>query len=280
MPDLHLAWQLDPVLLGSLVTLATLFALSAGPLRGRLAPGRPFPIRSAALFYAALLLIYLLEGSPLHDLAESYSLTAHMIQHLGIAYLAAPLLLWSVPPWMWRSLLLNRAVAPLARGLTRPLVAFAVFSLSFSAWHLPSIYDAALRNSSLHHAEHVGFLLVSLLLWWPLASRLPELPREGHLVRLIYLFLLPVAQIPVFGTITFADRALYDTYAQAVWTLGMDPVEEQALAGAAMKIAGLFAFGIPFGVIFFRWYQHENRPRVRDGTAAVAPESGGAAEVP
>lgn len=267
MPELHLGWQGDPVLLGSLITLATLYALAAGPLRTRLAPREPFPLRSSVLFFATLALLYLLEGSPLHDLADSYSLTAHMVQHLGIAYLAAPLLLAATPAWMLRPWLASPRVLPVARLLTHPLVAFGLFSFAFSAWHVPQIYEGALRNETLHHAEHVAFLATSLLVWWPIMSRVRELPRMGHLLRLVYLFLLPVVQIPVFGAITFADRVLYPTYASAPWTLGMDALAEQALAGAVMKVAGLFAFGIPFAVIFFAWYRDETTPRTRRDAA-------------
>lgn len=269
MPTLYLQWQVDPVLLGSLLTAAVVYGLAAGPLRSRIAPGKPFPTASALGFYATLALVYLLEGSPLHDLAERYSLTAHMSQHLALSYVTAPLLLVSTPGWMLRPLLLQPGIAPVARALTRPLAAFAIFSLAFSLWHMPVIYDGALRNEALHHAEHVLFLGTSLLLWWPLMSRLPELPRPGYLVQLVYLFLLPVAQLPVFGAITFSDRVLYDTYAAAPWTLGLSTLEEQSLAGALMKVVGLFAFGIPFAVIFFRWYREESSAPTPRGAATA-----------
>jgi putative membrane protein len=261
MPTLYLGWQADPVLLGGLITLATLYGLAAGPLRSRLAPGRPFPVRSASVYYGTLVLLYLFEGSPLHDLAERYSLTAHMVQHLGIAYLAAPLLLASVPTWMLRPWLAHPRVLPVSRVLLHPLVAFGAFTFFFSAWHVPAIYEGALRNPSLHHAEHLMFLATALMMWWPLMSRVPELPRLSHLLSVIYLFLLPVFQVPVFGAITFADSVLYPTYAAAPWTLGMDALAEQALAGAVMKVGGLIAFGIPVGVIFLRWYRAESGPR-------------------
>jgi putative membrane protein len=278
MPQLYLGWQTDPVLIGGLITLATLYALAAGPLRSRLAPGTPFPVRSSVAFGLTVVLLYLLEGSPLHDLAERYSLTAHMVQHLGIAYLAAPLLLATVPTWMLRPWLRHPRVLPVARVLLHPLVAFGAFTFFFSAWHVPSIYEGALRNPTLHHTEHGIFLITSLMMWWPLMSRVPELPRLPHLLRLIYLFLLPVFQIPVFGTVTFADQVLYPTYANAPWTLGMDALAEQALAGAVMKVGGLVALGIPFAVIFFRWYQEESgpRPAVPGGEAAAGRRTGAA----
>lgn len=260
----HVGWQLDPVLIGGLFTLFVSYALAVGPLRHRLAPGTPFPSQRAALFMGALVFIYLVEGSPLHDLAERYSLSAHMTQHLFLSYLAAPLLIWGTPTWVWRPLLMNRFMAPVTRVLTGPVVAFAVFTVLFSAWHIPAVYDGALRNTSLHHFEHGVFLFTSLLLWWPLMHPLPELPAPAPLVKLVYLFTLPIAQIPVFGAVTFADHVLYDTYANAGWNLGLSARDDQALGGAIMKVAGLFTFGIPFVVIFFRWYMRENAgPAVR-----------------
>lgn len=258
MPELYLGWQFDPVLIGSLVTLATLYGLAAGPLRRRLAPGVPFPTRSATVFYLTLILLYLLEGSPLHDLAERYSLTMHMVQHLGIAYLASPLLIASTPVWMLRPWMTAPGILPVMKVLTNPVFAFFIFSFAFSAWHVPRIYDGALQNSTLHHAEHVLFMFTALLMWWPLMSRMEELPRLPHLLRLVYLFLLPVVQLPVFGAITFSDKVLYLTYANAPWTLGLDALSEQALAGAIMKVGGLVALGIPFAVIFFRWFREES----------------------
>lgn len=262
----HLAWQLDPVLIGGLFTLFTSYVLAVGPLRQRLAPGAAFPKAKAAWFMSALVFIYLVEGSPLHDLAERYMLSAHMTQHLLLSYLAAPMLILGTPSWILRPLLLNRFMAPVTRTLTSPVVAFAVFSILFSAWHIPIVYDGALRNTSLHHFEHGIFLVASLLLWWPLMHPLPELPRTPALVKLVYLFTLPIAQIPVFGAVTFADRILYDTYANAGWHMGLTARDDQALGGAIMKVAGLFAYGIPFAVIFFRWYMSENaRPGARAG---------------
>lgn len=275
MPQLYLGWQADPVLLGGLATLATLFALAAGPLRSRLAPGTPFPTRSAIAYFTTLAVLYLFEGSPLHDLAERYSLTAHMVQHLGIAYIAAPLLIASVPVWMLRPWMRAPLVRPIVRILTNPIVAIGTFTFFFSAWHVPAIYEGALANASLHHAEHLIFLVTSLMMWWPLMSRVPEFPRLDHMRRLIYLFLLPVFQIPVFGAVTFADQVLYPTYASSPWPLGMDPLAEQALAGAVMKVGGLVSFGIPFALIFFAWYREEMAQSSRRPARTAEARDGG-----
>ena len=252
-----MTWLLDPALIGTLLTAGLLYGLAVGPLRRHLAPGAAFPGRQAALFYGALVLIYLAEGSPLHELAEAYLFSAHMFQHVLLSYLIPPLLIWGTPDWLLRHLLLNRWVKPAAQFFTQPVAAFVTFSLFFSLWHLPPFYEGALQNAGLHHLEHILFLLSSVLLWWPLMSPLKELPPLSYGGQLVYLFVLPIAQVLAFGAITFADSVLYPTYAAAprIW---LDPLADQALGGAVMKVASLFAFGIPFVVIFFRWYQAEN----------------------
>ncbi len=255
---LYVSWQLDPVLIGGLVALVVSYGLLVGPLRKRIAPQEPFPTRHALVFAAGLVLFYLVEGSPLHDLAERYLLVAHMLQHVGVSYLVAPILIAGVPAWMWRSVLLNRPMRPISKVLFHPVVAFAAFTIYFDVWHIPAIYVTLLSNTSLHHLGHLLLLAFSVMLWWPIMSPLKELPKLPYLMRLAYLFLLPVGQLPVFGMITFAGEPLYSTYANMpVRAFGIGVLEDQALGGIAMKVTGLFAFGIPFIVIFFQWYRRE-----------------------
>ncbi len=274
---IRLEWQLDPVLIGSLVALVTAYALVTGPLRSRFAPGEPYPTGKALWFYGGIVLLYLLEGSPLHDLAERYSFTAHMGQHIGLSYLAAPMLIHGTPTWVLRPLLLNRAVRPLARLLTRPLVALIVFNVAFSAWHFPAIYEGALQNATLHHAEHIAFLALALLLWWPLMSPLPELPRPSYLVQLVYIFVIPIAQLPVSALLTFGDSVFYPTYAAAPWNLGLSAIQDQTLGGLVMKVGGFVAMLVPFTIVFFRWYRDDTRgPRSPErDDPALAPVATG-----
>ena len=259
-----LGWQFDPVLLGSLLTLVVGYGLAVGPLRSRLAPGTPFPTRKALIFASAILITYLTEGSPLHDLSERYLLSAHMVQHLLITYFCAPLLIWGTPDWILRPLLLNRYVYPVAKIVTRPVVAAFGFALFLSLWHIPAIYDAGLRNSTLHHTQHVLFLIVSLINWWPLMSTLPELPRLHYGSQIVYLFVTStVLQLPLFAIITFSGEVFYSTYALAPRIVALTAAEDQQLAGVVMKVLAMLIYAVPMIVIFTRWYgeaQPKNRP--------------------
>jgi putative membrane protein len=169
-------------------------------------------------------------------------------------------------------MLLNRAIAPISRFITKPLVALILFNLLFSVWHIPVIYDGALKNTNLHHVEHLIFLGISVLFWWPLMSPLPELPRASGLVQLLYLFATPLLQLPLFGMVTFAGQSLYETYSAApqIW---LSAVNDQAVGGALMKVLSLFGYGIPFIIIFFRWYRQERHSGRRSSWFSQRPKT-------
>lgn len=248
------------------MTLALVYTLAIGPLRDRIAPGEPFPRKHAILFYAGIIAMYLTEGSPLHDLAERYSFFAHMLQHSLISYLVAPLLLLGTPAWLLRWMLTGRAIKPVARWILSPLPAFALFSLGFNLWHLPAIYDPALRIPFVHHTQHIIFLALSIIMWWPLISPLDDLGKPPKLAKLAYIFLLPIAQLPVFATVTFADHAIYPTYLMAPLWLFETHLHDQAAGGALMNVATIVTFTGPFIYIFNQWYREDtgrtmdNRP--------------------
>jgi putative membrane protein len=262
--DLILGWQLNPVLIGSLLTASVLYLLAVGPLRSRLAPGQPFEAWRFLLFFLGIAITYLAEGSPLHDLSERYLFSAHMVQHLILNYICAPLLIWGAPTWILRLLLLNPVMRPIARVLSRPVVAAVVFNLGLSLWHFPEIYDAGLRNSSLHHTQHIVFMILSFISWWPLMSRLPELPKLGYGFQILYLFVTStLMQIPLFGLITFSDHAFYATYQNAPRVVFDSALEDQVTAGVIMKVLGIVIYSIPLIVIFYKWYgESQYRPKL------------------
>lgn len=268
-----LRWQADPVLIGGLFTFAVLYGLLTGPLRGRLAPGTAYPKRQAVYFYGALAVFYLAEGSPLHDLAEIYLFSAHMVQHLLLSYVVALLFIVGTPVWILRPLLLNRVVRPVARVLTRPVVAAVVFSLFFSGWHFPAIYEGALGSDIVHHSEHIVFIGTALLMWWPLLSPLPELPRLSNVGQILYLFALPFGQFLVAALLTFSSEVIYPTYAAAPRLLGLSALGDQQLGGGIMKIVGFFVYGIPLVLAFFRWYRSENGLVTRPPAGRRVPQT-------
>jgi putative membrane protein len=207
-------------------------------------------------FYSALAVIFFSLNGWLHDLSDWYLFSAHMVQHLLLTLLVPPLLLGGVPGWMLRPLLRYRAVAVTARVLTRPKVCFATFNLMVALWHVPLFYNAAVDNHAIHIVQHLMFMASAVMLWWPILSQLPELPRLSYPMQMLYLFLttLPMSVVAVY--ITYSQSLLYPGYSAAPRILGITPMQDQLIGGLIMWIPGGLVLFAVISVIFFRWQSH------------------------
>jgi len=264
-------WQFDPVLIGLLLAATISYFLAIGPLRSHLDKTAKYPKVKAGIFVLALIVSYLIEGSPLHDIAERYLFSVHMAQHLLLTYFAAPLFILAMPVWLLEPMLLNKRAKPITRFLSKPIVAALIYTLFLSIWHFPAIYDAGLRNSSLHHSQHFLFLLVSLIFWWPVMHDLPGLVKLHPLLKIVYLFIAStLLQIPLFGIITFADKAFYPSYVNAPRIIFNSALEDQRVGGVVMKVLAMLFYILPMSIIFFRWYQKEHGPEQKNNAGMAA----------
>ena len=247
-------WHNEPFLTGGLLLAGWLYALLAGPLRPRLAPGAPYPLGQAVQFYAALVIFYLAVGSPLDQVSERFLLSAHMVQHLLIMYPVALLFLLGTPAWMVDPVLSQPALRGPLRLLLHPMTCAVVSTAVISLWHAPFLYEWTLQDKLVHVGEHLMFLAVSLLYWWPLASPSAVFPSPGYGARMIYICGTEVAMIPVSAYIVFSGDILYPTYEYAPRLIaGFTPADDQLTAGAIMKAAGMAVSLTALGICFFKW---------------------------
>ena len=212
-----------------------------------------------AMFMTALVTIFLSLNGPLHDLSDSYLFSAHMVQHLVLTLVAPPLMIAGTPASLFRQALRFPAVAAVARRVTRPIACFAIFNVVLAAWHIPLFYNLAVLHHPVHIAQHLMFMVAATLMWWPLLSPLPELPRPAAPLQILYCFLMtiPMSIIAIF--VTYADEVLYPAYASAPRVWGVSPMEDQLYGGLIMWIPGGFFFLGVMAVVFFRWAALEGR---------------------
>lgn len=215
-----------------------------------------------ALYAAGVLSLYLVAGTPIHDISEQYLLTAHMFQHTVFVMISAPLMLAGVPAWLWQALLRRPGMTAVGRGLTNPVVAFGLFNLLTVATHLPEVANFALETHWFHLLVHISLVASAMLMWWPVLSIVPELPRLSAPLRMAYLFLQSLIPTVIAAFVTFADGAVYDFYARAPRMWGISPVEDQQIAGGVMKLMGSLILWGFITVIFFQWFYKEQRDSV------------------
>ncbi|MCE2464069.1 MAG: cytochrome c oxidase assembly protein [Dehalococcoidia bacterium] len=264
------AWHGHPSVVIGLLALTCAYLLGVGPLRQRYGWADRVEASQVTIFLTGILILFIALLSPIHELGDNYLFSAHMVQHLLLISVVCPLLLLGTPAWLLRPMLRHPRAMGVARTLTLPVVAFVLFNLVFAFWHLPVLYDLALRQQGIHILEHLMFLGAGLIMWWPVLSPLPELPRSPYLVQMLYLFLQPTVPSILGAIITFSEGTLYEWYAEAPRIWGISAHADQQIGGLIMWIPGGLAFLLTMMVIFLIWASKEE-PQAQHNSIGLRP---------
>jgi putative membrane protein len=195
---------------------------------------------------------------PIHDLAEHYLFSVHMLQHLVFTTVSAPLLLLALPPWLMRWLLVSpRRVYAVARQVTRPAVALVIFNTFLVLTHWPNVVNETTHNEAFHLCVHTVMFGTALILWMPMINRLPELPRMAYPQRMLYLFLQSIVPTVPASFLTFSTGVVYKAYVGRPELLGFSAISDQQVAGVIMKIGGGAVLWGLAGYTFFKWFAAE-----------------------
>ena len=250
------AFHVHVDVLAILVGLAAAYLVAARRHEGE--TGERLERRHRARFLGGVAALLVGAGWPVHDLAEGYLYSMHMVQHMLFTFLAAPLLLTGMPAWMWRALL-RPAPLRVAWGLlTRPLVALIVANGVLLLTHWPEIVTLSVRSELAHFSLHALLLGSAVVMWWPVLSPLPELPGLSRPGQLIYLFFQSLAPTIPASFLTFGTEPLYPIYATFPRIWGIGPLTDQLIAGLVMKLVGGAILWTVIAVVFFRWGHEES----------------------
>lgn len=217
------------------------------------------PRRTRHLFVLGMAVLWLGADWPVHDLAERYLYSAHMVQHILFTLVAAPLLIAGMPAWLLRDLLRPKGVRAVFRFVTRPLVALILFNSVLLFTHWPAIVNIAVHSEWIHFELHVVLVLSALAMWWPVMSPLPEMPPLSAPGQMMYLFVESLAPTIPASFLTFGHTVLYPVYATFPRIWGISALTDQLIAGLIMKLVGSAILWGVIGTIFFRWYGQEQR---------------------
>jgi putative membrane protein len=251
LPPFHVHPSVVAVL-GSLVV-----AYLAASRRHQRDTGEAVEPRRRRLFLGGVAALALGASWPIHDLAERYLYSTHMVQHMLFTFVAAPLLVVGMPAWMWRRALNPYPLRRVWAFLTRPLVALIVGNGVLLLVHWPEIVDVSVRSELAHFSLHTLLLGSAVVMWWPIVSPLPELPALSPPGQLLYLFFQSLAPTIPASFLTFGTHPLYPIYATfpRIWTIS--PLTDQLIAGLVMKLVGGAILWVVIAVVFFRWGREE-----------------------
>jgi len=266
MPVSPWAFHLHPEVLAEVLSLGVAYWAALRLLGPRyVGTGEPAATRGQKWCFAGGLLgIVAAEGWPLSDIANHYLYSAHMVQHLLFALAAPPLLLLGTPDWLARALIKRPGIWPLAKRLTRPIPALIIFNAVLVTTHWPSLLDLTLHNQVVHMTMHIALFTAALIMWWPVVSPLPELPRISYPAQMLYLFGQTIIPTVPASFLTFASSPLYHFYTTVPRAFGISAVDDTRISGLIMKLGmGVLLWSI-IGVLFFRWSSKEERPERPD----------------
>lgn len=231
------------------------------------------------LFYGGVAVMFVTASWPIHDLAERYLFSVHMVQHTIISLVIPPLLLQGTPAWMARRVLggpSGRALR-VVRRLARPLPALVIFNTYIVVSHIAAVVDFQITNEPGHFVLHTTLFFTASLMWMPVLSPLPEIRRLAPLAQMVYLFLQSIVPTVPASFLTLSDSLLYRRYATFPRMWGMSAIEDQRVAGLIMKlVGGLILWGF-IAVIWFKWANREqsaDRQARRLGIDRMPDDSG------
>jgi putative membrane protein len=221
-------------------------------------PGRAVVTRfQVVCFGAGALALLIASDYPIHDVGERYLFSVHMVQHMAYSLIAAPLLLIGTPTWLARTLLSSPSVLRVTRWMCRLIPATLIFNFVMIFIHIPVVVNASLHNGLIHFLIHALVLVSSLIVWMPLLSPLPEVPRFHPLVRMLFLFLQSVVPTVPASFLTFGDHPLYHFYETVPRLWNISALDDMQYAGLIMKIGGGVVLWVVIAIVFFRWYDDE-----------------------
>jgi putative membrane protein len=262
------SWSWDPLVSVSLAISAGLYARGLVRLWRTPAGRRAVRPWQVAAFAAGWLSLVVALVSPL-DVLSDILFSAHMTQHELLMVIAAPLMvlgrpfivmLWAFGSEQRQHLTGWTRRAPVERtwhGLTGPVTVWVLHAVALWVWHLPVLYEAALRSDAVHVGQHLSFFVTAALFWWAIVHG--RYGRVGYGVAVLFVFSTALHSGALGALFTFASRVMYPLYAGRSAAFGVDPLHDQQLAGLIMWIPFSLTFLIVGLALFAAWLGESDR---------------------
>lgn len=232
------AWQPHPEVWVLVATVVALGLYVTRVIAPKVHPdGGGVTRRNKGFFLAGVAVLWIASDWPLHDIAEEWLYSVHMIQHLLLTFVMPPLIWFSVPTWLAELILGDGRVRLWFERLTKPVVAGVVFNAVVAISHWSALVNASVNSGPFHYLIHLIVVFTAFMMWVPICGPLPE-RRMALPAQMIYLFLMSIIPTVPGAWLTFAENAVYKSYdvPNRLWGVGV--IDDQQMAGLIMKVGG------------------------------------------
>jgi cytochrome c oxidase assembly factor CtaG len=273
--SLLLGWTFEPVPTLA-IAAAVVWWLWAVRRVNAVHRGNPVPRRRTVAFLGGMLALAfaLISGIARYDTSL---FSVHMVQHVLLMLVAAPLLALAAPVTLLLRLSSSetrrRWLLPILHSrvvsfLAHPVTAWVMFAAMLWGTHFSPLFNASLEDPLIHDIEHAIFLTGALLFWWPALALDPAPWRMSHPPRIGYLFTQMTQNTFLAVVILNATAVLYPHYATLVRTWGMSAIDDQRLAAGIMWLAGDAVFLTAMMAVAAGWMRAEERSTARSDRRA------------
>jgi putative membrane protein len=264
-----ITWTFEPSALIPLLALALAYGYAWR--RARL-PGQPHPpsYGRLALFACGVLAVLAAVCSPIDSLAENL-MAIHMVQHILLLDIAPILLILALTKGLLRPVTRHVTLFERRAGvLAGPVFAVIAYCSVMWLWHIPAMYDLALRHTGIHYLEHLCFLLAGGLYWWHLLSPIRARARLGGMGPVAYMVSTKLVVGLLGVVLAFAPVGFYAFYQHQPHWWGLSPREDQNLAGLVMALEQSIVMGVALAYLFVRMLSESEREAQREERFRIA----------
>ncbi len=270
------AWNWSqPLVITNLSIITLLYCAGLLRLWKRVGIGKTIPVPQAMMFGAGMMTLFIALVSPIDVFSDELS-WMHMIQHMVLVGVAAPLLVLGTPflvslwalPLSWR-----RGYGRLKRRVDRwkltryllwqPLLMWSLFAFTLWIWHLPKLYEATLYDDLFHDFQHFTFVAVSCLFWRVLLDPVSRL-RLSRGIGIIYLFLTSLHATLLGVFMTLAPKTWYPFYEDRAPRWKLTALEDQQIAGLIMWMPACMIYALVAAVLLGLWLREGDAPSPGD----------------
>jgi cytochrome c oxidase assembly factor CtaG len=259
-----LAWRPDLEPLMALVIVSVVYAIGVRNAWRHAGRGRAIRMSQVRAFGIGIVVLAIALVSPLDAIADDL-FAAHMTQHVLLAVVAPPFLVFGAPMLaaLWalpaprrhvvaRRVKATRWLTTLWATLTAPVVAWLLHLVAIWAWHAPTLYHLALRSDAAHAAEHLSFVVTASLVWWRILVPRTE-RRTGYAIGLASMFGTAMHTGVLGALLTLAHRVLYPWQSRGAAVWGLTALQDQQLAGLIMWVPGGLLYVVAMSALFVAW---------------------------
>ncbi len=259
-----LAWTFPLLITTNLILASLTYYTGVRRLWQKAGVGKGILKRQTMAFASGIFVLVIALVSPIDALSDHLG-WMHMIQHMLIINVAAPLLVLGAPgtafiwmlPLSWRRKLgefneRTRSGRIIGYMLWQPLLLWSLFALTLWVWHLPSLYERALHNALFHDFQHLTFLLTACLFWRVLLDPVSRL-RLSKVGAVMYLFLTSLHATLLGVFMALAQGVWYPTYEGRTLAWSISPLQDQQLAGLIMWMPACMVYAVIAAIMLAYW---------------------------